>query len=104
MRTTHLHIADHLLEYILPYPGEKDIREIEHHLNISPLKLQLFLTEIGNEKPGWIYKSVGENNAPKSVGIIEEMKPEVLDFLSKGGFSKQVSQDNIPPADLHPPK
>ncbi|HRP55342.1 hypothetical protein [Agriterribacter sp.] len=100
MRTTHLHIADHLLEYILPYPGEKDIREIEHHLNISPLKLQLFLTEIGNEKPGWIYKSVGENNEPKSVGIIEEMKPEVLDFLSKGGFSKQVSQSNMPPADL----
>lgn len=104
MRTTHLHIADHLLEYILPYPGEKDIREIEHHLNISPLKLQLFLTEIGNEKPGWIYKSVGENNEPKSVGIIEEMKPEVLDFLSKGGFSKQVHQDYMPPADLHLPK
>ncbi len=96
MRTTHLHIADQLLEYILPYPGEKDIREIEEHLNISPLKLQLFLTEIGNEKPGWIYKSVGENNEPKSVGVIEEMKPEVLDFLSKGGFSKQVA-NNTPP-------
>ena len=36
MRTTHLHIADQLLEYILPYPGEKDIQEIEEHLNISP--------------------------------------------------------------------
>ena len=89
MRTTHLHIADQLLEYILPYPGEKDVQEIEHYLNLSPLKLQLFLTEIGNEKPGWIYKSVGENNEPKSVGVMEEKKLEVLDFLSKGGFSKK---------------
>jgi hypothetical protein len=97
MRTTHFHIADQLLEYILPYPGEKDIQEIEHHLNLSPLKLQLFLTEIGNEKPGWIYKSIGENNEPKSVGVIEEMKPEVLDFLSKGGFSKQVEPGNMSP-------
>ena len=96
MRTTHLHIADQLLEYILPYPGEKDIQEIEHHLNLSPLKLQLFLTEIGNEKPGWIYKSVGENNEPKSIGVMEEMKPAVLDFLSKGGFSKQVEAGNTP--------
>lgn len=96
MRTTHLHIADQLLEYILPYPGEKDIQEIEDHLSLSPLKLQLFLTEIGNEKPGWIYKSVGENNEPKSVGVMEEKKPEVLDFLSKGGFSKQVEPGDTP--------
>jgi len=98
MRTTHSHIADQLLEYILPYPGEKDIQEIEHHLNLSPLKLQLFLTEIGNEKPGWIYKSVGENNEPKSVGVIDEMQPEVLDFLSRGGFSKQRSEPNNTPS------
>lgn len=81
--------ADRLLEFILPYPGEKSWDEIKNYLDITDISLHKLITEIEARVQHLLYKSTNTEGEPLAVGIKEEMKSGLLHFLSEGGFTSR---------------
>ena len=78
--------ADLLLEFILPFPGEKGWDEVMVYLDVTDITLHLLLTEIEKDTPGLLYKISDIHERPVAVGVVEEKKAALLRFLSEGGF------------------
>lgn len=86
--TEHLRItADRLLEFVLPYPGEKSWDEIKTYLDVTDISLHKIISEIELMIPHLLYRSTSVEGESLAVGVKEEMKPGQLYFLSEGGFT-----------------
>ena len=93
MNTQLKETADLLLEFILPFPGEKGWDEVMVYLDITDITLHLLLTEIEKETPGLLYRITDIHENPVAVGVVEEKKTTLLRFLSEGGFSGKAHFD-----------
>lgn len=79
--------ADRLLEYVLPYPGERSWEEVKTHLGITDISLHKLISEVELIVPHAFYKSITVEGETVALGIKEEAKPQLLKLLEDGGFS-----------------
>ena len=82
----HLHNAERLIDFLLPFPGERSWNEIKDYMDIADVDLQLLINKIDSELPGLIYKSVDMQNKLIALGLREEKKPELLHFVEERAF------------------